>query len=84
MLKLLRKKQKRDYERRYMLKTEIKMYDIALLKSNKLFHQKGRKFSQKWLGPYTVMNISEKVVATLKTASTVILKNKYNIVQRKY
>ena len=84
MLKLLRKKQKRDYERRHMLKTEIKIYDIVLLKSNKPFHQKGRKFLQKWLGPYTVMNISDKVVATLKIASTMILKNKYNIVQRKH
>ena len=43
-----------------------------------------RKFSQKWLGPYTVMNISDKGVVTLKNASGVTLKNKYNIVQIKH
>ena len=66
ILKLLRKKRKRNYDRRYMSKTEIKMNEIVLLKNNKRFDRKGRKFSQKWLGPYTVMNISNKGVATLK------------------
>ena len=66
ILKLLRKKQKRDYESRHMSKTEIKVDDIVLLKNNKRFDRKGGKFSQKWLGPYTVMNISDKGVATLK------------------
>ena len=60
------------------------MDDIVLLKNNKRFDRKGGKFSQKWLGPYTVMNISDKGVATLKSASGVILKNKYNIVQLKH
>ena len=67
-----------------MSKTEIKVDDIVLLKNNKQFDQKVGKFSQKWLGPYTVMNISAKGVATFKNASGMILKNKYNIVQLKH
>ena len=66
-----------------MSKTEIKMDDIVLSKNNKRFDRRVGKFSQKWLGPYTVMNISDKGVATLKNASGVTLKNKYNIVQLK-
>ena len=67
-----------------MPKTEIKVDDIALLKNNKRFDRKCEKFSQKSLSPYTVMNISDKGVATLKNASRVTLKNKYNIVQLKH
>ena len=66
-----------------MSKTEIKVDDIMLLKSSKRFDRKGWKFSQKWIGPHTVMNISDKGVATLTNASGVTLKNKYNIVQLK-
>ena len=40
--------------------------DIALLKNNKRFDRKGGKFSQKWLRPYTVMNITDKGVCTFK------------------
>ena len=67
-----------------MFKTEVKVDDIVLLKNNKRFYQKDGKFSQKWLGPYTVMNISDKGAATLKNASGRTLQNKYNIVQLKY
>ena len=63
-----------------MSKTEIKVDDIVLLKNNKRFDRKGGKFSQKWLGPYTVVNTCDKGVATLKNAPGVILKNKYKIV----
>ena len=66
-----------------MSKSEIKVDDIVLLKYSKRFDRRGGKFSQKWLGPYTVMNISDKGVATLKNALGVTLKNKYNIVQLK-
>ena len=59
-IKAAQKKQKRDYYRRHMSKTEIKVDDIVLLKNNKRFDRKNEKFSQKWLGPYTVMNISDK------------------------
>ena len=59
-IKAAQKKQKRDYYRRHMPKTEIKVDDIVLLKNNKRFDRKNEKFSQKWLGPYTVMNISDK------------------------
>ena len=67
-----------------MSKTEIKVDGIVLLKNNKRFDRKGGKFSQKLLGPYTVMNISDKGVATLTNASGVTLKNKCNIVQLKH
>ena len=67
-----------------MSKTEIKVDDIVLLKNNKQFYWKGGKFLQKWLGPYTVMNISDKGVVILKNASGVTLNNKYNIVQLKH
>ena len=63
-----------------MSKTEIKVDDIVLLKYNKRFDRKGGKFSQKWFGPYTVINISDKGVATLKNGLGVTLKNRYNIV----
>ena len=82
ILKLLRKKQKRDYHRRRISKIEITVNCIVLLKNNKRFDRKGGKFFKKWLGPYTVMNISDKGVATLKNASGVTF-NKYNIVQLK-
>ena len=67
-----------------MSKTEIKVDDIVLLKNNKRFDRKDGKFSQKWLGLYTVMNISDRGVATLKDALGVTLNNKYNIVQLKH
>ena len=83
-IKGAQKKQKRNYDRIHISKTEIKEEGIVLLKSNKRFDRKGGKFSQKWFGPYTVMNISDKGVATLKNASAMTLKNKYNIVQLKH
>ena len=49
-----------------MPKTEIKVDDIVLWKNNKQFDRKGGKFSQKCLGPYTVVNISGERVVTLK------------------
>ena len=49
-----------------MPKTEIKVDDIVLWKNNKQFDRKGRKLSQKCLGPCTVVNISDEGVATLK------------------
>ncbi|XP_047137453.1 uncharacterized protein LOC124813956 [Hydra vulgaris] len=62
---------------------ENKVDDIVLLKNNKRFDRKGGKFSQKWLGPVTVVNISEKGVATLKNVLGLTLEKIYNIVQLK-
>ena len=81
---MLRKKQKQYFDRRHISKTKIKVNDIVLLKNNKRFDRKGGKFSQKWLRPYNVMNISDKGVVTLKSALEGILKNKYKIFQLKY
>ena len=83
-IKAAQKKQKQDYDCRHMSKTEIKVGDIVLLKNNKRYDGKDGKFSQKWLIPYTVMNISDEGVATLQNALGVTLKNKYNIVQLKH
>ena len=83
-IKAAQKKQKQDYDHRHMSKTEIKVDDIMLLKNNKRFDRKSGKFSQNWLGPYTVTNISDKGVATLKNISRVALENKYNVVQLKH
>ena len=58
------KKQKRGYDHRHWSKTEIRMDDTVLLKNNKRFDRKGGKLSQKWLGPYTVVNIYDKGVVT--------------------
>ena len=49
-----------------MPETEIKVDDIVLWKNNKQLDRKGGKLSQKCLGPYTVVNISDKEVAILK------------------
>ena len=78
ILKATQKKQKRDYDQRHFSKMEIKVDDIVLLKNNKRFDRKGGKFSQKWLGPYTVVNISGKRVATLKNASEMTLKKLFS------
>ena len=64
MLKLLRKKQKQDYDRRDLSKTETKVDVIVLLKKNEGFDRKYGKFPQKWLGPYTVINISDVLILT--------------------
>ena len=64
---------------------EIMIVYICLKQKNfKQSDRKGGKFSQKWLGRYTVMNIPDKGVATLKNTSGVTLRNKYNIVQLKH
>ena len=83
ILEVVRKEEKRDYDSRHLSKTEIKVDDIVLLKNNKPFDWKGVKFPQKWVSPYTVMNISDKEVANLKNVWGVTLKNKYNNVQLK-
>ena len=83
-IKATQKKRKQDYDHRHLSKTEVKVDDILLLKNNKRFDRKGGKFSQKWLGPYTVVNISDKGVATLKNASELTLKKTCNVVQLKH
>ena len=60
------------------------MDDIVLLKNNKRFNRKGGKLSQKWLGPYTVWNISEKGISTLKNPLVLTLKKTFNLVQLKH
>ena len=59
-IKAAQKKQKPDYDRRHMSNQEINVDDMVLMKNNKAIDCKGGKFSQKWLGPYTVTKISEK------------------------
>ena len=51
-IKAAQKKQKRDYDRRHMSNSEIRVDDMVFMENNKRIDWKGRKFSQKWLGPY--------------------------------
>ena len=83
-IKSAQKKQKRDYDRRHMSNLEIRVDDMVLMKSNKRIGQKGGKFSQKLLHPYTVNKISEKGVVTLKNISSLILNKKYNVANLKH
>ena len=56
---------------------------MVFMKNNKRTDWKGGKFSQKWLGPYTVTKISEKGVVTLETTSGLIHNKKYNLANLK-
>ena len=59
-------KQKKDFDRRHLSNSEIKVGDLILLSNNKRKDRKGGKSSFAWLGPYIVSEITPKVVATLK------------------
>ena len=80
-IKNAQQKQKRDFDKTHLSKTEISAGDTVLLRNNKRNDRKGGKFTQKWIGPYTVTNITEKGAATLKNSSGHILKTKYNVSQ---
>ena len=66
-----------------MSNSEIRVDDMVLMKNNKRIDGKGGKFSQKWLGPYTVTKISQKGVVALKNTSCLILNKKYNVANLK-
>ena len=83
-IKAAQKKQKRDYDRRHMSNPEISVDDMVLMKNNKRIDRKGGKFSQKWLGSFTVTKIFEKGVVTLKNTSGLILNKKYNVANLKH
>ena len=83
-IKAAQKKQKHDYDPRYMSNLEIRVNDTVLMKNNKRIDRKGGKFSQKWLDPYTVTKISKKGVVTLKNTSGLILNKKYNVANLKH
>ena len=57
---------------------------MVLMKNNKRIDRKGGKFSQKWLGSYTVTKIPEKAVVTLKNTSGLILNKKCNVANLKH
>ena len=56
---------------------------LVLLRNNKRYDGKSGKFTPKWIGPYTVIAISEKGATTLKNAAGHVLKTKYNVSQLK-
>ena len=66
-----------------MSNSEIRVDGMVLMKNNKRIDGKGGKFSQKWLGPYTVTKISQKGVVALKNTSCLILNKKYNVANLK-
>ena len=78
------KKQKRDYDRRHMSNPAITVDGMVLRKNNKPIDWKGGRFSQKWLGPYTVTKISEKRVVTLENTSGLILGKKCKVANIKH
>ena len=83
-IKAAQKKQKRDYDHRHMSNPDIMVNDMVWMKNNKRIDWKGGKFSQKWIGHYTVTKISEKGIVTLKNTSGLILNKKYNVANLKH
>ena len=79
--KLLKKTKTRFWSKTYVYNRNWGGWYCVI---EKQFDRKREKFSQKEIGPYTVVNISDKGVAKLKNASGVTLNNKYNIVQLKH
>ena len=51
-IKNVQEKQKRDYDRRHLSNTDIRIGDPVLLRNNRRQDRKGGKFTFKWLGPY--------------------------------
>ena len=79
-IKSVQKKQQRDYEspNKSSVSNEIYISTEVLLKNNKHKDRKSGKFTFKWLGPYTVLDITKKGLVTLKNKS-----NKNNKAQLK-
>ena len=73
------KKQQRDYNLRHSQPTTLSINDKVWLKNQKREDRKGGKFSFKWLGPYTVENISPRGICTLRNKGGRVLSKKYNV-----
>ena len=71
------KKQRQDYNRRHQVPNSITVGQKVLLLNQKRMDRKGGKFTFKFLGPYTVLEVSENNLCTLQTDETgVSLKKK--------
>ena len=53
-IKQAQEKQKRDFDRWHLSSTNVKVGDRVLLENKWRQDRKGRKFSYRWRGPYTV------------------------------
>lgn len=73
------KRQKLNYERRHASKVALKEGDDVLMKNMRRKDRKGGKFSDQWLGPYTIHILQCNGTVTLKTKKGSILLRKANI-----
>ena len=54
------------------------MGDRVLLENKRRHYIKGRKFSYRWLGPYTVKALNKNGLASLESSKGIVLKMKCN------
>ena len=77
-IKNAQEKQKCDFDRRHLSLTNAKVGDRVLLGSKRRLDRKGGKFSDRWLGPYTVKALNKNGLASLESSKGIVLKQKYN------
>ena len=77
-IKKVQEKQKRDFDRRHLSSTNVKVGDRVLLENKRRHDRKGGKFSHRWLGPYTIKALNRNGLAWLESSKSIVLKQKYN------
>ena len=77
-IKKAQEKQKRDFDRRHLSSTNVKVRNRVLLENKRRHDRKGGKFSYRWLGPYTVKALNKNGLASLESSKGIVLKQKCN------
>ena len=77
-IKKSQEKQKRNFDRRHLSSTNVKVGDRVLLENKRRHDRKGEKFSYRWLRPYTVKALNKNGLASLESSKGIVLKQKYN------
>ena len=77
-IKKSQEKQKRNFDRRHLSSTNVKVGDRVLLENKRRHDRKGEKFSYRWLRPYTVKALNKNGLASLESSKGTVLKQKYN------
>ena len=73
-------KHQKDYNNRHStISTTLPIGSKVLLQNQRRQNRKGRKFSYKWIGPYTIKSISKTGLCVLISEKGVVLKKKYNV-----
>ena len=73
-------KHQRDYNNRHStISTTLPIGSKVLLQNQRRQDTKGRKFSYKWIGPYTIKSISKTELCVLISEKGYVLKKKYNV-----